>query len=113
MIRKLEGHEPHLKTVLKSSSDLTNLINYDKGDSSRITFETDSIHERFKSIRTRLNERKNSLEKTTRVLLQFTTIIRQTDEWCVTTVQEINELAPVSKDPEEAKKQSQIIDVSL
>lgn len=113
LIRKLDTHEPQLKSVDKTNDDLVDLVETDKGDPSRIQFQTDNINDRFKKIKSALDERKNALEKTSRVLVQFNDITKEIGDWCVDTNEQVDTLAPVSKDPEEAQKQIKKIDVSL
>ena len=113
LIRKLDTHEPKLKSVWKTSSDIVSMVENDKGDASAIKFQSDNINERFKKVRVSLLERKKSLEKTFRVLNHFTAITKEVDDWCTQTSEEVSQFAPVSKEPEEAKKLVQRIDVSL
>ena len=113
LLRKLDTHEQELKTVDKISADLVHLVDDEKGDAGPIEHQTKSVDARFQKIRDALTDRKKSLEKVSRVLLQFNGIVDDTDSWCIQADEDFKKLGPVSKDPEEAKKQIHKIDVSV
>ena len=112
LMRKLDALEPQLKSLNKTSSDLENLVDSYDGDKTPVKKETDHINERFKQLRGKIGDRKTDLEKVNRVLAQFLTVVDDAKDWCDKTDKVIDDLTPVNKQPEDAKKQIHKIDVS-
>jgi len=63
-------------------------------------------------LRAKLAQNKDNLEETARVLNHFTGIGEEVEKVCDDATKELDKLGPVSKNPEEAKKQIQKVEVS-
>lgn len=113
LLDELNAQEPQKKVVDKTSQEMVGLLNDNKGDSSPVEASTNTINDRIAKARSKLAERKDSLEEVSRVLSHFNGIAQDVEDWCEEVQKECSELGPVSKDPEEAKKQLQKIEVSF
>ena len=113
ILHEINSHEPQLESLDLTGSELASLIDSEKGVSTSLKSQITGVKENFKKLKAYVQDQKNDLEKKSRVVHQFNTILQEVNDWCSVTSEEVGLFAPVSKEPEEAKKQIQKIDVSI
>ena len=113
LLNKLDEQEPQFDDLKKANQDLVSLVDDNDGDSTPIQDTSDKINEKAKKLRNKLTQNKDNLEDTCRVLNHFTGIGDDVEKWCEKASDDLKELGPVKKKPEEAKKQIQKLEVRL
>jgi len=112
LLDKLDEHKPQIDDVKKVGEDLKALLEESEGDSAPVKEATTKLDDKAKKLRAKLAQNKDNLEETARVLNHFTGIGEEVEKVCDDATKELDKLGPVSKNPEEAKKQIQKVEVS-
>ena len=111
LLKKLDEQEPQFDDLKKANQNLAALVDDNEGDSTPIKESSDKINDKAKKLRNKLAENKDNLEETCRVLSHFTGIADDVEKWCDKATEDLKELGPIKKKPEEAKKQIQKLEV--
>ena len=113
LLSKMDEQEPQFDDLKKANEDLVALVDDNEGDSKPIKDTSDKINVKAKKLRDKLTQNKDNLEDTCRVLNHFVGIGDDVEKWCDKATEDLKELGPVKKKPEEAKKQIQKLEVII
>ena len=94
-----------------TSADLEELLKSHEGDSKEVEQKTSQVNNEFNRRQNKLISRKKVAKNVDRVVTQFTTVVKETEDWCDHAMTDLDKKGPVTKDVPEAKKEIQEIDV--
>ena len=112
LLNKMDEQEPQFDDLKKANQDLVALIDDNEGDSTPIKDTADKIDGKAKKLHNKLAQNKDNLEDTCRVLDHFVGIGDDVEKWCDKATEDLKEIGPIKKKPEEAKKQIQKLEVN-
>lgn len=112
-IAALENLEEPQSVLKKACSVLSDMVEEDGKDAGTIKSQADAISEKFRRAKQSAQQKKDDVEKVSRVCSQFVDITKETEDWCDRSHEAVQLFAPVGKDVEEANKQIHTIEVGF
>lgn len=113
MKANLGDKQADLDKVNQTSTTLLQRVPEDSGDYDVVRVKVDELSSKYNDLHDKLRAKEEALEEEVGKVKEFNDKVKELDDWLDEAKDKLNDVGPISTDPEAVKKQLEQIEVSI